>query len=123
MEDIKFRYVYSNGKEIKSFVYTIEEIEEGSRQDFIFNFYNKDYKLISRDRFTGWKNLFENDIVTAPYMKEPLPIRYSNELAKFTIGNKFNFTAIDENLRVISNTHQKALEDIDRWVENNHVTD
>lgn len=31
---IKFRYVYSNGKEIKSFIYTIEILKRGKLNGF-----------------------------------------------------------------------------------------
>jgi hypothetical protein len=108
---IKFRYVYSNGKEIKSFIYTIEEVEYIIRPEWNILIEDTNFKLISRDRFTGWKNIFENDIVTAPYMLKELPVIYSNTLAKFTIGGKFYFTALDENLRVVSNTHIEELKE------------
>ena len=54
---IKFRYVYSDGKEIKTFIYDIEEIEEGNvfKKTHILDASNG-FKLISRDRFIGLKD-------------------------------------------------------------------
>lgn len=64
---IKFRYVYSNGKEIKSFIYTIEEIEIGNFIGIKTSLEKQGFKLISRDRFTditvNSQELFEKDIV------------------------------------------------------------
>lgn len=55
---IKFRYVYSNGKEIKTFIYTIKEIE---KQDMLTDWLLMEdgFKLISRDRYIGLKDKYE----------------------------------------------------------------
>ena len=55
MNDIKIRYVYSNGKEIKIFIYTIEEIESNCVYEETTGF-SKDFELISRDYYTGLKD-------------------------------------------------------------------
>ena len=68
MSDLKFRYVYSNGKELKIIILPIIAIETGRLLSEI-NSMPMDFRLISRDMFTGITinniDLFETDIIKA----------------------------------------------------------
>ena len=119
---IKFRYVYSNGKEIKTFIYTIEEIERGWHEWTNLG----DFKLISRDRFTGLKDkngveIFENDVCNvlnyaSDYLKRTgkmkCVIEWSDTSGFFGrgVGVPTGF-AMGEDFEIISNTHIEKLKD------------
>ena len=49
---IKTRYTYSNGNEIKTFVYTTEDIREGIESNQRVLLFLKGFKLIGKDTFT-----------------------------------------------------------------------
>lgn len=53
------------------------------------------------------KEIYEGDILMAPYMNgKPCKVIYSEELAKFTMDGRFNFTVIDKNLEIIGNIYE-----------------
>ena len=142
MSKIKFRYVYSNGKEIKSFIYTIEEIEN-CKLDFEYLFDGElykleDFKLISRDRFSDIVlkdvELFENDIVEFEVAynceyeyKDPSSV-YNHKLKTVQIEVKFiegcfvlesdyiqedkQMVWLWDNLKIISNTHIENTKEV-----------
>ena len=124
MSEIKFRYVYSNGKEIKRFIYTIEEIEELPMTEEFYALSKQGFKLISRDRFTGIvineEELFENDIVKIEidfgYGNQPLFGNVCFDKCGFvyrheTEGDR-GLEGIDSStgVKIISNTHIEELE-------------
>lgn len=123
---IKFRYVYSNGKEIKSRIYTIEEIENKIPYFDTKPIMYQDFKLISRDRFTEKldKNgieIFERDICkvlnyASDYLKRTgkmkCTIKWSNTAGFY--GRGFGVPtgfAMGEVFEIISNTHIEELKD------------
>jgi len=129
---IKFRYVYSNGKEIKSFIYTIEDIENNSVYEETTGF-SRDFKLISRDSFTGLKDkngveIFENDVVKVDDDNFESDIQFvawelgsfilayqSQETAELELLTKYRYE--DEpnfiDIEIISNTHIENLKE--KW--------
>ena len=115
---IKFRYVYSNGKEIKTFIYTIEEIENEKMSEDWYEMEVRGFKLISRDRFTGLivkdKELFENDIfhlgdIRIKYVVEWLDtgLKGRQMSNKSTVGLEYHKKWIE----IISSTHIEELKD------------
>jgi len=119
---IKFRYIYSNGKGIKVFFYTLVEVENFVVYDDLMQKVPDGFKLISRDRFTGLKDINKTDIFERDITKfnnKSLLIEFRDTHACFSAVEKVN-GALDlhynlrkdmaENrLEVVSNTHIEML--------------
>lgn len=77
--------------------------------DSPIDFDDKNVRLM---QYTGLKDskgvdIYEGDIVNGAYMDKPRAVTYSTPLARFTIGNKFNFTALEQNdLIVVGNIYE-----------------
>ena len=127
MSDLKFRYVYSNGKEIKSFVYNIEEIEQGLQNDDECVLGIKGFKLISRDRFTGLKDkngaeIFKNDIIKLHIFCLELGenlgvIEGESETTEIVKFNEMGVCFQDEPLFAYSGVHEESFE----IISNTHI--
>lgn len=117
---IKLRYVYSNKKEIKTFIYTIEEIENNCVYEETIGF-SRDFRLISRDRFIGLKDkngveIFENDIIKAKdFLTKDNKTYYDDEgLVEFEDGmfkicDEYPTVMRHQIIEIISNTHIEIL--------------
>ena len=110
----KFRYVYSNGKEIKTFIYTIEEIENNCVYEDTTGF-SIDFKLISRDRFAGeiYGEVFENDILLDTHGQKHR-VYFSDKHGWKTKNlidfRHFTLTKVSyRGFEIISNTHIEKL--------------
>lgn len=72
MREIKFEYVYSNGKDFIKESFTLNEIENGDPFDVMSDSpLLRDYKLIVRRQYTGLtdkngREIYEDDIVVIP---------------------------------------------------------
>ena len=110
MREIKFRAWHKSRCEMLPIIDIEYLMTKGALvtdyKDFVENIYPNIMQ------YTGLKDkngveIYEGDIVMAPYMnKKPCIVKYSSVLAKFTMSDKFNFTAIDANLEVIGNIYE-----------------
>ena len=116
----KFRYVYSNGKEIKTYIYTIAEIENKTPFSLHYIIKDLDFKLISRDKCSCAKDkkgveIFENDICTHHKQGDRKVIfPMSDSFACFgLISSNGMIGTLQDSERlyeVVSNAHIEALE-------------
>ena len=123
MREIKFRYIYRRGNDIRAYVFRLDEIEYLDRffddiglhfssfSDFDKYMIKDGYKLIAKCQYTGLKDkngkeVYEGDIVIAS--GSIWELQYSPPFCCYILrgGKHDSFIPQDEELEVIGNIYE-----------------
>lgn len=112
MEDIKFSYMWQDGKNWIEHIWTLDNIEGGDHYDAMSDSpFLKDYNLIARRQFTGLldkqgKEIYEGDVVKERAQKNYLEIAFTSGC--FCVKNKniHRPMLFAEDLEIIGNIYE-----------------
>ncbi|MGB7402666.1 MAG: YopX family protein [Arcobacter sp.] len=90
MKPIKFKYIFSNGKEFKNTILTLKEIENGQLKAFTNNI-PCSFKLIATCQFTGEEDkngvdIFKGDIIHSDTYNENFEISFDDACFTYIIS-------------------------------------
>lgn len=114
MQEIKFKYGYSDGTSLFEKVFTLSDIEQGLQFDEICDSpLMKDYKIVHRRQYTGLKDKNDVEIYGGDIIKGDVYLAYEVKWDFDNNGWNISSSNIQKYYKVIGNIYEnpELLED------------